>query len=83
MKRYKIIFKGRVQAVGFRYKAYMLANKLRLTGDVCNLYNGDVKLHIQGEKEKIDIFLNELNNDRFIRIDDMEIKEEEIKEILS
>lgn len=78
MKRYNMIFKGRVQGVGFRYKSYLLANELGLTGDVNNLYDGDVELNIQGDREKIDLFLEKLSKDRFIRIDDIEIKEKEL-----
>lgn len=78
MKRYNMIFKGRVQGVGFRYKSYLLANELGLTGDVNNLYDGDVELNIQGDREKIDLFLEKLDKDRFIRIDDIEIKEKEL-----
>ncbi len=78
MKRYNMIFKGRVQGVGFRYKSYLLANELGLTGDVNNLYDGDVELNIQGDREKIDLFLEKLAKDRFIRIDDLEIKEKEL-----
>ncbi|MFR2610849.1 acylphosphatase [Anaerococcus obesiensis] len=78
MKRYNMIFKGRVQGVGFRYKSYLLANELGLTGDVNNLYDGDVELNIQGDREKIDLFLEKLAKDRFIRIDDIEIKEKEL-----
>lgn len=78
MKRYNMIFKGRVQGVGFRYKSYLLANELDLTGDVNNLYDGDVELNIQGDREKIDLFLEKLAKDRFIRIDDIEIKEKEL-----
>lgn len=78
MKRFNMIFKGRVQGVGFRYKSYLLANELGLTGDVNNLYDGDVELNIQGDREKIDLFLGKLAKDRFIRIDDIEIKEKEL-----
>ncbi|MDU6182714.1 MAG: acylphosphatase [Anaerococcus vaginalis] len=78
MKRYNMIFKGRVQGVGFRYKSYLIANELGLTGDVNNLYDGDVELNIQGDREKIDLFLEKLSKDRFIRIDDIEIKEKEL-----
>lgn len=78
MKRYNMIFKGRVQGVGFRYKSYLLANELGLTGDVNNLYDGDVELNIQGDREKIDLFLEKLAKDRFIRIDDIEIKEKKL-----
>lgn len=34
MKRYKIIFKGRVQGVGFRYTSKIIADKLKLTGTI-------------------------------------------------
>lgn len=79
MKRYNMIFKGRVQGVGFRYKSFMIANELGLTGDVYNLYDGDVEVNVQGEQEKIDIFLDRLSHDRFIRIDKVNIKEKELK----
>lgn len=69
MLRYNLIFKGRVQGVGFRYRAMLLANKLGLTGDVSNLYNGDVECNIQGEKKKIEEFIYRLNNSRYIEID--------------
>lgn len=31
-KRYRILFKGTVQGVGFRYEAWLIAEKLELTG---------------------------------------------------
>ncbi len=79
MKRYNIIFKGRVQGVGFRYKSYMIANELGLTGDVYNLYDGDVEVNVQGEQGKIDLFLDKLAHDKLIRIDDIEIKEKNLE----
>ena len=39
--RKHIIFKGRVQGVGFRYFCYTEANKMNLTGYVRNLYDGN------------------------------------------
>ena len=79
MKRYNIIFKGRVQGVGFRYKSYMIANEIGLTGDVYNLYDGDVEVNVQGEQGKIDLFLDKLAHDRLIRIDDIKIKEKNLE----
>lgn len=79
MKRYNIIFKGRVQGVGFRYKSYMIANELGLTGDVYNLYDGNVEVNVQGEQGKIDLFLDKLAHDRLIRIDDIKIKEKNLE----
>ncbi|HNZ83120.1 MAG TPA: acylphosphatase [Sedimentibacter sp.] len=53
ISRSLIIFSGRVQKVGFRLEIYELAKRLNLTGSVSNMKNGDVRLEIQGEKEKI------------------------------
>ena len=81
MKRYYIIYKGRVQGVGFRYRLMQIANKYNLTGYVKNLSNGDVICEVQGNGT--DEFIKEtlnLNNDRFIRIDDYSIKELPIDE---
>ncbi len=76
MERYLIIFKGRVQGVGFRYTCQLIAKQHSLTGYVCNLENGDVKAEIQGEKENITNFLKDiLNTDSiFINIEDYAIK---------
>ena len=47
--RKHIIFKGRVQGVGFRYFCYTEANKMNLTGYVRNLYDGNVEMEVQGD----------------------------------
>ena len=41
--RYYISFKGRVQGVGFRWRAQTIANDLGLTGWVRNEYDGSVR----------------------------------------
>lgn len=69
---------GRVQGVGFRYKAYYLANNRGLTGYVRNLYDGSVEMEIQGEDAEIDRMLQDLSNDRYIRIDAIELRKMEI-----
>lgn len=76
MKRYLIILEGRVQGVGFRHFSYMNAKKYSITGTVRNLYNGMVELVIQGDKKNLDIYIDIIKKgDRFIRIDDLSIKE--------
>ncbi len=76
MKRYYIIFKGRVQGVGFRWTAQQIATNLGLTGWVRNLTNGDVDCEIQGDPNKVIQFIRSLmNHDRWIRIDDYSIKQ--------
>lgn len=72
MKRYRILFKGRVQGVGFRFTAKMIADRLNLTGTVKNLYNYDVESYVQGEVENIERFIYELQNQRFIRIESID-----------
>ena len=47
MIRRQIIFYGRVQGVGFRYKARYMADSLGLTGYVHNEYDGSVKMEVQ------------------------------------
>lgn len=79
MVRYNLIFKGRVQGVGFRYRATMIADKLGLTGDIKNLYNGDVECNIQGDEEKIQVFIDRLDKSKFIYID--EVKKTKIEVI--
>lgn len=74
MIRQQIIFYGRVQGVGFRYKARYMADSLGLTGYVHNEYNGTVRMEVQGEEALIDRLLQSLNQDRYIDIRDMDIK---------
>lgn len=80
MKRFRVRFYGRVQGVGFRYTAYHLALGLNLTGWVENEYDGTVLCEVQGERAAIDEFLGKLNGARYIRVDDMDIKELELYE---
>ena len=49
MIRQHIYFSGRVQAVGFRFRAQMNATQLGLTGWVRNLFDGRVEAEVQGE----------------------------------
>lgn len=72
-ERRHIYFYGRVQGVGFRWKAMQTAKYLNLTGWVQNMYNGNVEMEVQGEKELIDRLMQELNTDRFIHIEKTEM----------
>ena len=66
--RKRLNFRGRVQGVGFRYKAKYLAKSLGLTGWVRNEYDGTVTLEIQGRPQLVDKMLHGLNHDSFIEI---------------
>ena len=72
--RRKILFYGRVQGVGFRYRARYVAESLRLTGWVRNEEDGTVTMEVQGEEALIDRMLQMLQQDRYIDIVDMDIK---------
>ena len=47
MIRQHIYFSGRVQAVGFRFRAQMNATQLGLTGWVRNLFDGRVEAEVE------------------------------------
>ena len=68
MKRYRLIFKGLVQGVGFRWTACNAANMYRLTGYVKNEYDGSVTCEVQGMDEEIQKFISAIQNGRFIEI---------------
>lgn len=53
VKRYRMVFKGKVQKVGFRAQLEKLAERLDLTGFCLNSANGDVLAEIQGPENKI------------------------------
>lgn len=71
---------GSVQGVGFRYRAYHIAQHLRLTGYVKNLYDGRVELEVQGESELVRDFLEQVGNGRFIDIYDIESRNMDVVE---
>ncbi len=60
MIRKHIIVEGRVQGVGFRYNAALIAAKYKITGYARNLSNGSVELEAQGFPENVDYFMVEL-----------------------
>lgn len=71
--RKHFFFKGRVQGVGFRYRAQNAASMYGVTGWVKNLYDGSVEMEAQGLEEDIDKVIQSLRNSRYIVIDDMYI----------
>ena len=56
----KIWVTGRVQGVGFRYFVYRLAKQFGLTGIVKNLFDGRVYIEVEGNREIIQAFMNEV-----------------------
>lgn len=52
-----IVIKGYVQGVAYRYSAQKRAQQLAIFGYAKNLPSGDVEILAQGEKEKLDQFI--------------------------
>lgn len=83
MIRKHIIVEGRVQGVGFRYNAALIASKYKITGYARNLSNGSVELEAQGLEEDIASFIIELKKGTpFAKVtalyqDDINLKENE------
>jgi acylphosphatase len=48
-----IIFRGRVQGVGFRFTAHNIANRYQLAGWVRNLADGTVEMIAQGDADDV------------------------------
>lgn len=76
MKRYYILFEGRVQQVGFRSFVAMIAIRHQLTGTVQNLDNGMVSCYLQGKQENINHTLDIiLKGNQFIHVTNYRLKE--------
>lgn len=59
-KRFKIIVKGFVQGVGYRYFCYKKAIEYNLKGYAKNLYDGSVEVVAEGEEGMIKEFIRDL-----------------------
>jgi len=60
VKRLRIIVKGVVQGVGYRYYAVDVARRLALDGYVKNLPDGTVEVDVQGDEGMLEEFLESL-----------------------
>ena len=61
MERREVVFRGMVQGVGFRYTARAIARNHAVLGFVRNLADGRVQLVVEGQREEIGRYLEELN----------------------
>ncbi len=55
-----IMITGTVQGVGFRYYTRRLASSLGLTGFVKNLASGEVEIEAEGDKQKVQELIHDL-----------------------
>lgn len=74
MIRKHFTFHGRVQGVGFRYRACRAAEMAGCTGWVRNEYDGSVTMEIQGTEEQIDLVLQEIRQWKYVQIKRMDMK---------
>ena len=65
----KVVFRGRVQGVGFRYTTCRIADKYSLTGFVRNRPDGTVEALMQGPATQIDLCISEIKDHfgRYVR----------------
>lgn len=75
-----MVFTGRVQGVGFRYKMNYLASSFGVTGWVRNEYDGSVSAELQGLPGELDIIVQRLGQDRYIEMDGISRKKIPVKE---
>jgi len=57
-----IVFVGRVQGVGFRYTAFHIANRHKLTGFVRNCPDGTVEMLAQGHEDDITACIRDIED---------------------
>ncbi len=72
--RKHLIFEGLVQGVGFRWRARQAARAVGVTGWVRNDWNGTVSMELQGSEAQIDRVLQTLEQGRFIRIENVNVR---------
>ena len=75
-----MIFKGRVQGVGFRFVASCAASNIGVSGWVRNLWDGNVEMEVQGTSSQIEILLEKLYGSLYIQIEDIDVKKIPLKE---
>lgn len=78
--RKHIYFSGRVQGVGFRYRARYLAEGFSLTGWVKNLPDDRVEMEIQGEEALIGKLISMLEYGHYIEITGIDVKQLPLEE---
>ena len=65
-------FSGRVQGVGFRYRACSIASSLGVTGWVRNNWDDRVEMEAQGSRELLAQMVEMLGRQRFVEIEGIE-----------
>lgn len=70
----RIIVRGRVQGVGFRYFVQHVGNRVGVVGDVKNCPDGTVEIVVQGSDKKIAEFIKQVETGPALaRVDGMDV----------
>jgi acylphosphatase len=62
MRRWEIVFSGRVQGVGFRYRVHQISAEWPVTGFVQNMEDGTVRLVAEGMPQDLASFLSSIED---------------------
>lgn len=76
MIRKRVVFKGAVQGVGFRYTTAHLARGYNVTGYVRNLSDGRVELVVEGLVKEIEAFVHEIRQTMIDYIREADVRDE-------
>jgi len=60
MERRRLLVRGRVQGVGFRWFAKRAANSIGIVGWAKNSYKGSVEMEAQGDPEDMELFISQV-----------------------
>ena len=74
MVRQRLVFRGLVQGVGFRWRASRAARAAGATGWVRNEADGSVTVELQGTLSQIDAVIAALDRGLYIRIEETECR---------
>jgi len=62
MVRIEVIYKGRVQGVGFRWQILTVSKHFNCTGYVKNLQDGSVEFLAEGELKEVESFIENIDS---------------------
>ncbi len=69
----RVIYRGHVQGVGFRYRTNAIAQRYPVTGFVMNRADGSVELVVAGAKGVVNRFLSEIDASMSDNISDKQV----------
>lgn len=77
--RKHVIVSGSVQGVGFRNAANKKAKEMNLTGWVQNKADGTVELEVEGQEEKLQYYLKQIEDglNKYIKVERMDVENKE------